>query len=63
MENKYKWTTEKLNAYKEWAAYLTKQADKAELDFCYWLLTLKDNTPEVTEKLEHRIDELEKELL
>lgn len=63
MENTNRMTTEQREALKQWADYVTLQADKAELDLVRFLLTLKTNTPEVIAKLEQRIDALEKKLL
>lgn len=55
------WTREELERYKEWAAFMTKQADKAELELCYMILKTVEN-PQTKQQLEERLKQLEIEL-
>lgn len=62
METNKRWTTDELEALESWSNFMKKTADRAELDFCYWLLE-RETKPEIAERLKNRIDELELELV
>ena len=55
------WTREELESYKKWAAFMTKQADKAELELCYMILKTVEN-PQTKQQLQERLKQLEIDL-
>ena len=61
MDNKFKWTREELESYKQWAAFMTKQADKAELELCYMILKTVEN-PQTKQQLQERLKQLKMDL-